>query len=192
MDHNIVRFIAGDASAFTEVYRQYHLSVMAYCYRATRCHETAQELTQDIFLKLYEAREKIDPEQGIKNYLMAIARNTVLGWFRKVHHDNKMKQEFLYRYERAQNTEYAENSIYATIDLNRVKSALSELHPKGQEAFQMVRIEDKSYEETSRKLSISINTVKYHLKKADKSLRMQRLFIDELCQIIVVLATLWR
>lgn len=192
MDNNTERFIAGEAAAYAAVYKQYHLSVMAYCYRSTRCHETAEELTQDIFLKLYHARERIEPKQGVKNYLMAIARTTVLGWFRKAHYDHKIKQEFLGRYQRAQHAEDTERSIHAAIDLKQLKSALSELPPKGQQAFQMVRIEDKSYEETSLKLSISINTVKYHLKKADRSLRTQRWFMDDLCPIVVLLATLWR
>ncbi|MFC3196252.1 RNA polymerase sigma factor [Parapedobacter deserti] len=191
MEDTTANFIAGEQAAFAAVYERYRVQVLAYCYRTTRCRETAEELTHDIFLKLYDARHRLDAEQGIKNYLMAIARTAVLGWFRKIKSDRKLREAFRLRYLDAQSNENTERKIQASIDLDRVKSTVSCLPSKRQEVFQMVRIEDKSYEETAQRLSISIDNVKYHLKKADRFVKAQRLAMDDLCRILVLFALFW-
>lgn len=190
MDNSISNFIAGDRAAFATVYDRYRSQVMAYCYRTVRCHETAEELTQDIFLKLYEEREKLDVEQGVKNYLMAIARTSVLGWFRKIQYDQKLKEEFCQRYQRAQSTENTAQRIQSSIDMGVIKSAMASFPEKRQEVFRIVRFEDKTYEEAAERLSISVETVKYHLKKADRAIRSQNLSFDSIYQLVIIFSLL--
>ncbi|MBE8723014.1 RNA polymerase sigma factor [Sphingobacterium pedocola] len=191
MDESISHFIAGDRAAFAAVYERYRNQVMAYCYRTVHCHETAEELTHDIFLKLYEERGKLDAQQGVKNYLMAIARTSVLGWFRKIHYDQKLKKEFCQRYQSAQSTENTEHRIQSAIDVGLVKSAMASFPQKRQEVFQIVRFEDKTYEEAAERLSISVDTVKYHLKKADRAIRSQSLSFDSIYQIVLIFTLLY-
>lgn len=177
---------------FDVCYTQYHKQILNYCLYSTRSYTLAEELAQDIFLKLYLAKDNINLEQGVKGYLLAIAKNTVLEWFRKLNSDRKRKENYMNQYLSEGLFNQAEQQIYSRIDLSILKAYI-ENHPENRRrAFELVRLEDKTYEEAAKELSISSDTVKYHLKKADKIIRKGILLYQQPIKLISFIYILFK
>ncbi len=68
---------------FPQIYTKLKTPILQYVRRTVRDGETAEELTQEVFLKAYRARETFDGERGFTTWLWTIARNTVCDWHRK-------------------------------------------------------------------------------------------------------------
>lgn len=156
---------------FNATYFEYSESILRYCFRFTRCMETSKELSQDIFLKLFEASEKINPELGVKSYLLGIAKYTVIDWFRKIENNKKLKDSLIKRYQAHQENVNLETQILSQIDLATIQNILVNLPENGRKVYQLVRIKEYSYDEAAEELKISKDTVKYHLKIADKLIK---------------------
>lgn len=68
---------------FPHLYRKLKTPILQYVQRTVRDGETAEELTQEVFLKAYRARDTFDDQRGFTTWLWTIARNTVCDWHRK-------------------------------------------------------------------------------------------------------------
>ncbi|WP_316804274.1 RNA polymerase sigma-70 factor [Pedobacter nototheniae] len=153
----------GDSAAFNQVYHLYRKKVYAYAYRFTRCRETAEELTQDTFVRLWENRFKIDPEKNFDAFLYTLIRNNFLGALRK------KAREKAYSNEIADEAK-SFNSIEAHIDFKESKNiavnAIDTLSPQVKTIYLMSRNDHHSHEEISKMMGISKNTVNNHIKKS--------------------------
>lgn len=67
-----------DGQLLEEIYQQYKPLIYNYLYRSTLNHHTAEELTQDTFLKVYKSIHQFRKESSLKTWLFTIARNTFL------------------------------------------------------------------------------------------------------------------
>jgi RNA polymerase sigma-70 factor, ECF subfamily len=75
---------AADADAFTEVYRKYSKAVTRYLGRVVFNRDLAEDLSQDVFVKLFEKNVQLDPESSrTPSYLFAVARNTAIDYMRR-------------------------------------------------------------------------------------------------------------
>ena len=75
---------AGDSAAWELVIREYSRRVYNLAYRFTGRHESAEDLTQEVFVRVYRSLEQYDPQAGdLANWLMRLARNLVIDDYRK-------------------------------------------------------------------------------------------------------------
>ena len=75
---------AGDSAAWDQVVREYSRRVYNLAYRFTGRHESAEDLTQEVFVRVYRSLEQYDPQAGdLANWLMRLARNLVIDDYRK-------------------------------------------------------------------------------------------------------------
>lgn len=164
----ILDFKAGEPDAFDVIYDMFSRQILAYCYRYTLSRETAEELTNDVFMHLWNKREYIDSEMGIKGLLYKIAKNEVCRWFRKVS-GNKQALAALeehYRHELALH----DQQIEASLDLNSLKEAMQCLPPQRKRIFELCKFRDMTYTEVAAVLSISKDSVRKHMIEANKTL----------------------
>jgi RNA polymerase sigma-70 factor (ECF subfamily) len=77
------RFRNGDDKAFEQIYLQWFGPLFHLMKKLTGFENDAKDITQDVFGRLLEKRANIDPQQGVKSYLFAAARNATVDLFRK-------------------------------------------------------------------------------------------------------------
>jgi len=164
----LAAFINGDSTAFNEIYYRYRSKVNSYAYRFTRSVEAAEELTQDVFVRLWENREKVDPSKNFEAFLFTLTRNNFLQALRKKAQSNNFVNEQL-------REEPAHNSIDDYINFKECQQiagyAIGNLSPQVKIAYLLSRDNGCSHEDISRQMGISKNTVHNHIKQSLKSLR---------------------
>ena len=75
---------AGDGAAWEEIVSLYSRRVYNLAYRFTTSREAAEDLTQEVFVRIYRTLDQFDPRQGdLQNWLMRLARNLVIDDYRK-------------------------------------------------------------------------------------------------------------
>ena len=75
---------AGDGAAWEEIVQTYSRRVYNLAYRFTSRADTAEDLTQDVFVRIYRSLEQYNPKQGdLQNWLMRLARNLIIDDYRK-------------------------------------------------------------------------------------------------------------
>jgi RNA polymerase sigma-70 factor (ECF subfamily) len=75
---------AGDGAAWEEIVQNYSRRIYNLAYRFTSRSDTAEDLTQEVFIRVYRSLEQYDPKQGdLQNWLMRLARNLVIDDYRK-------------------------------------------------------------------------------------------------------------
>src|SRR3979411_775781 len=73
---------------FAEIFKLYRQRVVAWCYRISRNHETANDLAQEVFLKAYRNKDSFRGDSSVSTWLYAIARNHCLTALKRHPHDN--------------------------------------------------------------------------------------------------------
>ena len=89
----ISRIKAGDTNAFTFLFGQYHRDLFRFAWHLVRSSEVAQDLLQNVFLKILQNRTEWHPKGSLKSYLYRAAKNAALNHLRdeKTHRD-KLQQ----------------------------------------------------------------------------------------------------
>ena len=127
-----------------------------------------EEVVQEVFVKLWEARIFLKENESFKGFLFIITRNIIFNQFRKSFNENAYKTTVLSSAE----VEYdIENEMDAADLQSYIKKLISELTPRQQEVFHLSREEHLSYKEIAIRLSISEKTVERHINEALKFLR---------------------
>jgi len=155
----------GDQRAFDQLYA--HYSPMLFCQlkKILKSESLARELLQEVFLRIWRMREKLDAGRSLRSYLFRIAANMGCDYFRK----SIREQAFQKKYSTVEPRYYCH--IEEDIILNENKTILSEaiglLPPKRRNIFNLCKLEGKSYDEVSHNLGISISTISDHIVKAN-------------------------
>jgi len=160
----------GRDDAFSEIYERYWERLFIYVYSRTSSSDVAFEITQDIFVSLWQRRGEVVFHTSLSGYLYTSVR------YRIIRHINSCKlKENYFRDFLAFNQLSSDNSNEEKINLNQLNEAIEksvrELPKKCQEIFRMSRYQNLSIKEISVKLNISHKTVENHLTIALKHLR---------------------
>lgn len=155
-------------TAFEELYRLYSHRLLGYLIKLVKSEDVAVELLQDAFVKIWNNRHNIDPEQSFRSYLFRIAENVVYDFFRKAVRDKKLMQALI---NSACQYSHVEESFSDKENQQLLQDAINLLPPKRRRVFEMIKIEERSYEEVSLLLDVSTSTINDHIVKATKSIR---------------------
>lgn len=170
--------------AFYQLYERYSRRLYGFVLRYIKQEADAEEIVQEVFIKIWETRDKIDVYSSFESFLFTIAYNATISLFRK----RAREKKYLEHLKSLQQVEAAPNLI-DEIQFNElndtVQSLLNELTPRQKEVFQLSREQGLAHEEIAKKLNISVNTVKKHIantlaflkSRLDNSLMVSWLFI---------------
>ncbi|UOB17942.1 RNA polymerase sigma factor [Abyssalbus ytuae] len=165
----VKQLIAGNEKAFIKLYNTYKNTIYGYSLKLVKSNADAEEIIQDVFMKVWEKRKTLDPSLSFKSYLFTVARNTCFNFLRKSSNDAKMKEKIFYKSQKS--FEPADRKLIAS-EFERLKNgAYDKLPPKRRAIFEMSREEGMSYPEIAKKMGISVNTVKVQMSKALETLR---------------------
>lgn len=163
------QLITGDADSFREVYEYYQGKIFLFALRLTKSEAEAKEVVQEVFVKIWERRERINPEKNFSSYILTITKNLILDKLKKAARD-KIIQEKIYQNMLAlQNT-----SVDRLIEKEFARlyqQAVDRLTPQRKIVFMLSREEELTYEEIAQKLGISTNTVRNQMSDSLKSIR---------------------
>jgi RNA polymerase sigma-70 factor (ECF subfamily) len=147
-----------DEARFRELLDQYFLRLRRFAASFLKEDALAEEIVMDVFLKLWERREKLDQIENLTTYLFVAVRNLCYNFLRKSHqsHTNSLEdlEVELVRYE---NT--PEDDLISEQTLETLNSAVEKLPAKCKMVFKLLREEGLSRKETAQVLGISVNTV---------------------------------
>ncbi len=165
----LIALKSGDRTAFEKIYQRYSPKIYLNILKMVKSVDDAQEILQDVFIKVWQKRELIDPEQSFKSYLFQISKFTVYNFIRKVHLDRKLKN-YLSRENTELYTHIEEAIAYRESD-QFILDAINELPTQRKQVYKLCKIEGKSYAEVSQQLGISTSTINDHIVKATKFLK---------------------
>jgi RNA polymerase sigma-70 factor (family 1) len=165
----IQRLQRGDSDAFLELYNHYHSALYHYVLRFVKSPAIAEDVLQDVFLKIWEIRDRIDPELSFKAYLYKICRNSVFKLLKKMSVDEALRMQVMQHF--TQSVADADLKILWQQYEEILQAAINNLSPQRRKVFRLCREEGKSYEQVANELGISRNTVKEHMVLAMKQIR---------------------
>jgi RNA polymerase sigma-70 factor, ECF subfamily len=161
-----------DRVAFYHIYERYSKRLYGFVLRYIKQKEDAEEIVQEVFVKIWETRNKIDAYSSFEAFLFTIAYNTTISLLRK-RTNEKIYLEHLKSLQQCANAPDLIDEIQFNELNDRVQSMLNELTPRQKEIFQLSREEGLTHDEIAKKLDISVNTVKKHMTNTLSFLKQQ-------------------
>ncbi len=158
----------GSELAFGQLYALYSARLFGNLLKITKSETVARELLQDVFIKIWDNRQSIDPDKSFRSYLFKIAENKIYDFLRKTVRDKKLYAQILAA-ATAQYT-HIEEKLLAKENISMVQTAIGALSPQRQQVFRLCKMEGRSYEEVSTLLGISTSTISDHIVKATRSI----------------------
>lgn len=169
-DTEIIRRIRqGDIGQFESLFRASFVSLARYAKTLVRDHDTAEEIVQDLFFRLWKDREKIQIESSLNGYLYRAVHNRCLHYFEHTKVVNKYMEEMALTFE--ESTESPAEMLHYKELQARIAEILERLPEKCGKIFCMSRFEGLKYSEIAEQLSISVKTVEANMGRALKEFR---------------------
>lgn len=165
----VILLTQDDEVAFERLYNFYSGRLLGYLLKFVKSETLAGEILQDSFVKIWNSRHHIDPDQSFPAYLFRIAENLVYDFFRKAARDKKLQKELIDISSVQCND--VEEALCSKENVRLLQLVIDALPPKRRQVFQLIKIEERSYEEVSGLLNISASTISDHIVKATKFVR---------------------
>jgi RNA polymerase sigma-70 factor (family 1) len=168
-EKELLRQIAnGNEVAFREVYDFYRITVYSFAYSLTHTDTMAEEITQEVFIKVWEKREQLIKIDYFSTWIRTIARNAVYSFFRRTTIEKRVLSQITSDEE---DDSTPQDSLELREMEQQIRSAFDQLTPQQRTIYRLNREEAKSYAEIAALLNISHHTVKYHLTNINRQLR---------------------
>jgi len=181
MDHDpasdraiVARIHAGDPGALDEVYQRYARAVHSLAFRIVRDAATAEDVTQEVFLKLWRQPDSYNPERGaLGSWLLSVAHNRAIDVIRR----KRVREES----PLPETRESAEVISDGSADLSEVagvkeaadavRRALQKIPANQREAIEMAFFQGKTHAEISAELGEPLGTAKTRIRLGMRKLR---------------------
>lgn len=155
----------GDRVAFYNIYERYSKRLYWFILRYIKVEVDAEGIVQEVFIKIWEGRDKLDVDASFESYLFTITYNATINLLRKKASEHKYL-EHLKSIRQIQKAPDLIDEIQFKELNEKVKTLLNELTPRQKEIFKLSREEGLTHNEIAKKLDVSLNTVKKHMANA--------------------------
>ena len=179
----IQRILAGDEDAFESLIKKYQKQVHALAFRKVRDFQTAEDITQETFFRVYQKLATLNDPAKFSGWLYAIVNHLCIAWHRK----NRLQTESLQEihiseietdvYSRYVAVEHAKTTAEMQRDL--VRKLLTKLKESDQEVITLHYFEEMTSSEIGTHLGVSENTIKSRLHRARQQLKRYQFMIQE-------------
>lgn len=158
-----------DPDAFKKLFFRYRLKVYYFAYRFLRNKQEAEEVVQEVFIRIWNNRKQLNEALSFNSYLFTITKNYIFNLNRdKINHQAFIDFVLPYCSETENNTE--ESVMYNDLKSN-LQQAIESLPPRRKLIFKKSREEGLSYPQIASELNISEKTVEAHIHLALKWLK---------------------
>jgi RNA polymerase sigma-70 factor (family 1) len=184
----LAKIAEGNQRAFKVIYETYYRKIFIYAVRYVKSDLDAEEIIQEIFLKLWLRDSAALPINNLDGYFQTLVRNRSLDMLRrKVLEDHADLDNVV-------NWQEAHNDTEELIILKDTKKILDEgitlLTPQQRQVYKLCHQDGLKYEEAAKELNLSISTVHSHMKLALKFLRGYLQQHTDIAALIVILKLL--
>lgn len=178
----MLAFRAGDTAKFALLLNEYRAPTVAYLYRMVRDHAVAEELAQEVFLRVYRARN-YEPAANFRSWLARIATNLARNWLRDHRADLSVLRlddppERLRWHMPRSPVPNVEEQMVSACRLLEVRAAIDALPERHRDAVLMHKYLDMDYWEIARAQNCSVSAVKSMLFRAYENLRKRLAHLD--------------
>lgn len=170
------RLKAGDSKAFESVFRFWYEPLVHFAEEYISDLESARNIVQNIFMKLWEKHELVDPDSNLKSYLYIATRNACLSHIRHLRIETDFFEKSRKSFEDLQlNYEALEELKMEQIDFSNleklIQDTIDSLPERCREVFLMSRYDEMKNKEIAEKLNISVKAVEANITRAITKLR---------------------
>jgi len=170
------RCVAGDAAAWEEIVRKYHRRIYNICYRFAGTADDAQDLTQEVFIKMYRTLGSYDVERGaFVTWVTTMTRNLLVDHFRKTKQDRMTDsldattsdhEDAMPLSEKIEDKALPPDAgVQSRETREAVHAALQKLSPDLREAVILRDLQDLDYREIAQVLKVPEGTVKSRINR---------------------------
>lgn len=157
------RIAAGDEAAFAGLFHTYHNRLGGFVLGWTKSAALAEEIVQDVFMKIWTQRERLSEIKQIDSYLYILARNEAFNCLRQAARERVRRETWEHDQDAAPATE--ENDYTPLIE-----QAVAKLPTQQKKVYLMKQHHRMAYAEISRHMQISPETARKHLSAALRSI----------------------
>jgi RNA polymerase sigma-70 factor (ECF subfamily) len=175
IDDLIQRCLAGDQAAWEAIVRLHWRKVFNIAYKFVGKHDEAEDLTQDVFLKIFKSLNTFDRRANFQTWLISVSRNLCIDHYRSV----RKERETINRDVDAGELTPASTTVSPYAELERrdrvalLKVAIDKLAPTLRTAVMMRDIQEMTYQEIATRLSLPEGTVKSRINRGRTELARQ-------------------
>jgi len=175
IDDLIERCLNGDQQAWEQIVRQHWRKVFNVAYKFVAKHDEAEDLTQDIFLKIFKSLDTFDRRANFQTWLISVSRNLCIDHYRSVRKERETVNRDI---DPAELTPVSsDKSAYARLEtrdrVQMLREALDKLPPTLRTAVMLRDIQEFSYQEIATKLKLPEGTVKSRINRGRTELARQ-------------------
>lgn len=167
-DKIIEGIIRSDAEAYRMLFRRYYVVVHNFIQRFIKDADSAEDIAQNIFLKIWQGRHCLDSKRSIKGLLFAMAKNESLNFLKSRRLVEERRVELFENV--IDNNSVTDIMDALELDRNIVRS-LNSMPEQRRKVFVLSRYRNMSNEEIATLLKLSKRTVEGHISEALKGLR---------------------
>ena len=167
----------GDEEAFVILYRRHQGPVFRFALHMSGSRETAEEVTQDVFLALLAGLRQYARERPLQPYLVGMARNQVRRYLAHAHESSQQAGNLQHN-----QTERLLDEISEEQELARMRAAILKLPPNYREVVVLCDVEGLEYAQAAAQLDCAVGTVRSRLHRA-RAILESRLRKRERCRV---------
>jgi RNA polymerase sigma-70 factor (ECF subfamily) len=158
----LLRCAAGDENAFSALFLHWYQLLAGYLFRITESKDLTEDLVQEIFLKIWMARECLSEVRHFKPYLLAVCRNHAYDVMKKALKEQGLRRawetEACSMEEQPENVDREKSAL--------IDAAIDSLPPRRKEVYLLSRHQRLTYRQIAERLGISRESVKTHIELA--------------------------
>ena len=169
--HIIKKLKTGDSEAYKYIYDYHYVALCKLSYYLLKDRVQAESIVNDVIFHLWEVRDKLELVPPLRNYLIIAVRNKCLNYLALKQQETEIRfstieQAGIQLQNIVSDNEHPLGNLLKEELESKIHESINKLPPACKQVFTMSRFREMSYEEISRELGISVNTVKYHIKSA--------------------------
>ena len=175
IDTLIASCLGGDQLAWEGIVRQHRRKVFNIAYKFTGRYDEAEDLTQDVFLKIFKSLHTFDRRANFQTWLVSVSRNLCIDHYRSVRKERETIDRDVDAGELTPSAP-GQNAYQALEQQDRVellRKAMAELPPSLREAVVKRDIQEFSYQEIAAQLNLPEGTVKSRINRGRTELARQ-------------------
>jgi RNA polymerase sigma-70 factor (family 1) len=180
----LLRISQGDPSAFRQIFTTWSRQVYSLCVRITKDPEQAKDLTQEIFVRLWTRREKLNGVHHFKGFLTTMALNLIRNYLQKKVLDPANEEDLVSYFKEGA---IGPDKMMEFKELHHLlQEAVDHLPAQLNHSFVLSRMAGMSHAEIASEMKLSPLTVKSHISRA---LKFIRAYLEE--HHVTLLALIW-
>lgn len=158
----------GDRLAFKQLYLSHYRAIFGHAVKFTRSAVLAEDIVQDVFLKIWENRDTMGQVRHFRSYLFTICKNMTLNMLARASREAAIMEQMLQGTQPHPDTEtQLDQQEYERL----LHEAIDQLPPQRRAIFRMCKLEGKSYDEAAAQMGVTAGTINDHIVKGTRAVK---------------------